>query len=238
MLQMMNDELSQILHQNGASLVGFANLQSLVDGDMIFGVSVATAVPAHVIQSIQNGPTLEYYKEYFRLNQLLNRLVTLGADFLAQRGYKAFAQTTDAVVESDDYRTVLPHKTVATRAGLGWIGKCALLVTKEYGSAVRLSSLITNAPLECAVPINDSQCGNCRACTSACPGQAVLGKSWNVNIDRNEFFNPDLCRKAARELAAKHIHKEITLCGKCIQVCPYTQNYLRKETVPPHSEQL
>jgi len=193
-----------------------------------FGVSVAIAVPSNVIQSIQNGPTMAYYDEYHRINKVLDHLVLVGAEYLTKKGYQAYAQTSDAVVESDDYRTALPHKTVATRAGLGWIGKCALLVTKEYGSSVRLSSLITNAPLECAVPIVNSQCGNCMVCANACPGKAVSGNLWSENIDRDDFFNSIQCRKAARELAAKHIDKEITLCGKCIQVCPYTQAYLNK----------
>lgn len=225
----INEGLKKILLENGASLAGFADLGSVTQGDMKTGVSVAVAIPPDVIRSIENGPTMEYYQAYHSINALLNHIVTVGAQYITQRGYRAFAQTTDAVVESEDYRTALPHKTVATRAGLGWIGKCALLVTKEYGSAVRLSSLVTDAPLECAAPVNDSLCGNCMACANACPGKAVTGNLWNVNMNRDEFFHPLDCRKAARERAAKQIQKEITLCGKCIQVCPYTQRYLRRE---------
>lgn len=224
----INEDLKNMLVEHGASLVGFADVKSAVHGDMTFGVSVAVAVPSKVIQGIYDGPTLDYYYEYHRINQLLNRIVTAGAEYLTAKGYQAFAQTTDAVVESDDYRTALPHKTVATCAGLGWIGKCALLVTREYGSAVRLSSLITNAPLDCGLPITESRCGNCMACTQACPGKAVSGNSWSAEIDRDDFFHPLQCRKKARELAAERIQKEITLCGKCIEVCPYTQQYLHR----------
>jgi epoxyqueuosine reductase len=227
-LSYINEDLKKMLVEHGADLVGFADLKSIVQGDMTFGVSVAVAVPREVILGIQNGPTMDYYDAYHRINKLLDHIVTAGAEYLTAKGYQAFAQTTDAVVESDDYRTALPHKTVATRAGLGWIGKCALLVTKEYGSAVRLSSLITNAPLDCGVPITESRCGNCMVCTEACPGKAVSGKLWNAEIDRDNFFQPLQCRKKARELAAERIHKEITLCGKCIESCPYTQRYLNR----------
>ncbi len=223
----IDEGLEKILSESGASLVGYADLSSAVQGDMNFGVSVAVAIPPQIILSIENGPTMDYYRAYYRINHLLNQIVTAGAQYITQNGYHAFAQTTDAVVESDDYRTALPHKTVATRAGLGWIGKCALLVTKEYGSAVRISSLITDAPLECGTPVNESLCGNCMVCSNACPGKAITGSLWNVNRDRDEFFHPLDCRKAARKLAAEKIQKEITLCGKCIQVCPYTQRYLR-----------
>lgn len=220
-------ELKQKLIDCGASMVGFADLAPFVNDDMVYGVSVVVALEPQIIQGIQDGPTMDYFNDYYNLNSLLDEIATEGAEYLKSRGYKAFAQTTDAVVESEDYRTAIPHKTVAVRAGLGWIGKCALLVTEKFGSAVRLSSLVTNAPLTCGVPVTVSRCGSCTACRDACPGKAVSGKLWTAGTDRDEFFNPYSCRKAARELAALYIQKEITLCGKCIQVCPYTQRYLR-----------
>lgn len=218
--------LKNVLFQHGASLVGFGDLSNLVSDGQTYGVSVAIAVPAAVIRSIEYGPTPEYYHEYYRINDLLDDAVTAGAEYLRQNGCEAKAMTCGSVVESDDYRTVLPYKTVATRAGIGWIGKCALLVTKEYGSAVRLSALVTNAPLACAKPIDESFCGSCTACTTACPGKAVSGKLWNKNMDREEFFHAADCRKAARMLAKEKLNKEITLCGKCVFVCPYTQKYI------------
>ncbi len=221
-----NSGLKQLLIDRGANMVGFADLKPFGKDDMIYGVSVAVAVPPQIIQGIQNGPTMDYFNAYHDINHLLDEIVTAGAGYLKSKGYKAFAQTTDAVVESEDYRTAMPHKTVAVRAGLGWIGKCALLVTEEYGSAVRLSSLITDAPLECGVPVTASRCGSCTACTDACPAKAVSGRLWSADTDRDEFFDPYSCRKTARELAALHIQKEITLCGKCIQACPYTKKYL------------
>ena len=56
-------------------------------------------------------------------------------------------KTVLATKEYGIFRTVMPHKTVAVHAGLGWIGKSALFVTEKYGSAVRLTSVLTDAPL-------------------------------------------------------------------------------------------
>ncbi len=81
-------------------------------------------------------------------------------------------------------RTELPHKTVATRAGLGWIGKCALLVTRQFGSAVRLTSFLTDAELECAVPVTQSACRGCTLCVDTCPAGAVSGRQWSTEVDR------------------------------------------------------
>lgn len=223
----LDETLKELLVDSGAALVGFADLTPMAQEGMDRGVSVAVNVPAEVIRSIEDGPTRDYFDAYHSINARLDRIVTAGADYLRSQGYRAFAQTTDAVVESEDYRTKLPHKTVATRAGLGWIGKCALLVTERYGSAVRLSSLVTDAPLSCGIPVTQSRCAACTACTDACPGKAVSGDLWTPQKDRDEFFHPLDCRRAARKLAAEKIHEEITLCGKCIFVCPYTQRYLR-----------
>lgn len=218
--------VEEMLVEEGASLTGVADLSQITGNGWSRGVAVAVRIPVDIISAIGDGPTLEYFEAYHQLNRTLNELVTKGASYLTELGYTAVAQTTDYVTETEDYRTAIPHKTVATNAGLGWIGKSALFVTKEYGSAVRLSSILTNAPLECGTAVTESRCGDCMECTNACPGKAISGKLWSRNIDRDEFFNPFACRKKARELARRAIEKEITLCGKCIEVCPYTKKYI------------
>ena len=141
-------------------------------------------------------------------------------------GFKAIAQTREYVGSGENSdNTILPHKTVATRAGIGWIGKCALLVTGGFGSSIRLSSILTDAPLETDLPINKSKCGDCMVCADACPGRAVSGRPWEVGLYRDEFFDPVKCRKTARERSKQGFGGEITICGKCIEVCPYTKRF-------------
>lgn len=231
-MNQLSQDFKGHLLQAGADLVGFADLSCLpklpdAPGCHI-GVSVCVSIPAQIIRSIANGPNLAYFQAYHTLNAKLDALVCEAADWLQQQGYRAWAQSEEHVHETEDYRTPLPHKTVAVLAGLGWIGKSALFVSKEYGSAVRLSSLVTDAPLSCGEPVRSSRCGSCMVCRDACPGKAISGNLWQPDLFRDKFFNPYACRKAARQRAAQYIHKEITLCGKCIQVCPYTQAYLNR----------
>lgn len=221
------EELRELLRQEGASLVGFADLSQFAEGNLKHGISIALKLPVDVVDGIEYGPTREYYDTYYAWNDKLNQLAKLAESYIKEKGYYAMAQTTDVVKEYGYYRTPMPHKTVATNAGVGWIGKCALLVTKVYGSAIRLTSVLTDAPLPYDVPMKESLCGNCMRCTRSCPGQAISGVNWNIDMDRDLFFDPIKCRKSARELANRRINKEITLCGKCIQVCPYTNRYLR-----------
>jgi len=225
--------LKDKLLRHGADLVGFGDLTGLpaeVREGLPVGVCVAVKYPKEVIRGIAELPTREYYGYYDSLNEKLDGLVTLGAEALKMLGYQAIAKTREQVacVETE-YQTLLPHKTVASRAGIGWIGKCALLVTPQYGSMVRISSILTDAPLQCAEPIDESRCGECMECTKACPGGAVSGRLWNVDTPREAFYDAIKCRKTARARALQSFGVEISQCGKCIEVCPYTKRYLDQE---------
>ncbi len=228
----MTQDFKQALLDAGASLVGVADLSALPEEarlGMPFGVAVAVKYPQWVIRGIADGPTRDYFYHYHALNRQLDALVTLGAQRLMDAGYHATAQTLTFVRQSEDYRTALPHKTVATRAGLGWIGRCALLITREFGSAVRFSSLVTDAPLMPDAPVDVSGCGSCTACVTACPGKTVQGPLWTPGLAREGLFDALRCHETARSLSARLIHEEITLCGKCIEVCPHTRRYTRTE---------
>ena len=104
----------------------------------------------------------------------------------------------------------LPHKTVALNAGLGFIGKNNLLVTKKYGCAVLFGKVLTTAPFATTSvqPIQPS-CGDCTACVDACTPKALHGKTWSIITTRDEMM----------------VRKTCTLCLKCMLHCPYTEKY-------------
>lgn len=70
----------------------------------------------------------------------------------------------------------LSHKHAAVAAGLGVIGKNALLITPQYGNKVNLVSIITDIELEADSPIDKELCpSSCRLCITACPEKAING---------------------------------------------------------------
>jgi epoxyqueuosine reductase len=227
----LSNEIKEELARLGADIIGIGDLSGIpteIRENMRYGISVAVVINPEIVKRISEGPTEEYYETYFNINNKLDEIVSSGAEFLHKKGYEAIAQTREVVSKNESqYNTILPHKTIATRSGIGWIGKCALLVTEKYGSAIRISAILTNAPLEKDVPVNESYCGDCIKCRDACPGEAVKGVNWSIHSKREDFFEPEKCRRAARRLSKEILNKEITLCGKCFYVCPYTQKYLQ-----------
>lgn len=226
---MNEDKLRGYIINLGASIVGFADLRGIhrsVRKNMDYGISFGIKLNTEVIKEIKDGPTKEYWEEYRRINNALDEIAVSCASFIENLGYSAIGQTSTYVTSDDNLTTLVPHKTVATRAGLGWIGKNALLITPEYGSAIRLSSVLTNMPLITNNPINESRCGGCEKCKLACPAGAIKGQLWNIELEREDLINPFKCRQKARELSKKQIGIEISICGKCIEVCPFTQRYI------------
>jgi len=223
----LNHEIITLLRQEGCGIVGFADLHCLskkARQNFDCGIVMALSYSREAMRDNKNGPPQQYYAEFVPVNKRLPELAALTADFLVDRGYKALAKITSTVVQDEDYRTVLPHKTVATLAGLGWIGKCAMLVTPEVGSALRLTVVLTNAPLDCGTPVTKSMCDpNCTVCADVCPGWAPLGGLWEVGVDRDAFFNAQACRSAARAHAKAALGIDETLCGLCMSNCPFTK---------------
>jgi len=224
----LTKELKELLLRQGAGLVGIGNLKEIKECDYDTGISVAVPLPKNIIRDLQDSPTKEYYNMYVTLNHRLNEIVMSGEQFLKDRGFEAYAQTTDRVEINSDRCTALPHKTVATRAGLGWVGKNGLLVTETFGSAVRISSLLTNAPLECGRPVDSSLCGRCSRCVDQCPAQALHGSLWEAGMPRESIVDVEKCYNKQREIMYQATGIEKDLCGRCFAVCRYTQRYLRR----------
>jgi epoxyqueuosine reductase len=227
----LSEELKGRLFSGGASLVGFADLSEIDSdsrGGFPHGVSIAVALNPQVMSEIGEGPTRRYYDEYERVNVLLDKLGQSAEDYLRVKGYGAVARPTTFHADSMALAARLAHKTVATRAGLGWVGKCALLITEKFGSAVRLTTVLTDARLPAGKPVDESKCGDCTACVDICPAHAVVGKNWRAGMSRESLYDAFACQATAFSLSVKGFGIRITLCGRCIVACPRTKKYLQK----------
>lgn len=221
-----NDLIKKQLKNRGATLVGFADLSEIdvrQRRGYQYGISIAIALNPNIIAEILTGPHIEYFNEYKVVSQKLKELSQYSERFIISKGFHAFSQAS--IKQDENYTTPLPHKTVATRAGIGWIGKSATLVNERYGNAIRLNSVLTDMPFITGTPINTSQCGQCNLCVNHCPGKAVQGANWDIKTGRDELLDAFACKNEVIRRGTPFGLKEGT-CGVCIAICKYTHQYI------------
>lgn len=235
--EVLTQDLSAYLRGRGASLVGVADLSlpSLLPPQWLpVGISIAVALSPGIVDGILHGHLDAYVAEYERVNSILSTLSANAVSRIIAAGYRAEAYPPTMIVTGPDALAAeYPHKTAATRAGLGWIGKSALLVTREYGSALRLVTVFTDAPLISGKPVESSFCGDCSRCTDSCPGMAPTGIHWNPSRIREEFWNASRCYNVCNDFSrgSRDGNERPQVCGICIAICPWTRTYLSRSGV-------
>lgn len=212
-------------------IYGFANLEGLLIDeykDYSYGISIGKKLDDRIVDSIAEGPTLEDLDHYRDVNNELNELSKNICEELRKKNVKCINVVPTVSSNSEEFKPYLEklrykvsHKMIATRAGLGWIGKTDLFISKEFGARIRLVSILINHPLKLTrKPIDKSRCGNCQVCVIKCPAQAANGKLWDINTDRDEFFDAHKCREKCGELSNLLLKKDTRVCGICVSVCP------------------
>lgn len=220
-------------------IYGFADLRGLLSGvfsNYSYGISIGKRLDDSILDNLLDGPTLEYYRHYNDINKDLADLTQKIHNDLHSIKINSIPVIPTISLGSKEYGKYLEslsydisHKMVATRAGLGWIGKTDLLISRRFGPRLRLVTILLESyPGTIAIPIEKSSCGKCNICVEKCPALAANGVSWNINIHRDQFFNAFKCREKCGELAKQKLHVEERICGLCVSVCPVgrkSENY-------------
>ena len=88
-------------------------------------------------------------------------------DYILSMGYKA------EICDGFSEKNCIPLKPIAAKAGLGWIGKNSLLISKKYGTWQALGAIITDGDLAEVSELTADNCKDCQFCKRACPLGAV-----------------------------------------------------------------
>jgi len=122
----------------------------------------------------------------------------------------------------------------AERAGLGWIGKNANLLTRDLGSWILLGEVLTCAELEPDDGPHADFCGTCTACLVACPTQAI--ESPGV-VDSNACISYWTIehRGAIPEARRASLQDWIFGCDICQDVCPWNKSFASLAADDPFS---
>ncbi|WP_052418641.1 4Fe-4S double cluster binding domain-containing protein [Methanolacinia paynteri] len=230
----ITEELDNFIGSCDAAIWGYCDLSGITNRpfpELRNGISMGIKLNPKIVLSLKEGPGEEYTREYDEVNIRLAELAGKVSEFLKDLGYNAgFIPPTQSLNDPEKLYAKFPHKTAATLSGLGWIGKNALLVTKKYGSALRIITIFTDSPVTTGDPVVKSYCGDCNNCRELCPAGAVRGVKWSQGMSREEILNTRGCfeysRKMGYEAGPGH-----GVCGRCIVVCPWTEKYLKREGV-------
>jgi epoxyqueuosine reductase len=114
----------------------------------------------------------------------------------------------------------------AQRAGVGWIGKNANLLTREAGSWLLLGEILTTAELEPDAGPHADFCGSCTACIDACPTAAIV-EAGEVDSDRCISYWTIEHRGAVPAGRRAGIADWIFGCDICQEVCPWNESFAR-----------
>ena len=193
-----------------------------------FALSWAISMNPVIMAGIQNGPNKAYADEYESVNHRINKLSKTLAKEIKARGFGSKALAASERTDQPHIRGDFPHKTAATRAGLGWIGRHCQLITRPFGSWIRLGTVFTDMNMPCGPAIERSYCGSCYRCVDACPAGALKGKAWHAGLPRKNILDARACD----EWKKKHFfqyHKGHN-CGICSAVCPYGLKVLKKKS--------
>lgn len=112
----------------------------------------------------------------------------------------------------------LVERSLAARAGLGFIGKNCSLLVPPYGSWIYLGLMVVDIEVEKAQP-QVPRCGQCDRCLQACPTGALEGAY---------LINPGRClsyfTQKGGEIPAEFrvaMADRLYGCDTCQEVCPY-----------------
>ncbi|QSZ27832.1 epoxyqueuosine reductase [Aceticella autotrophica] len=217
----------EILQKNakkwGASLVAFSNLNGVLPDnlkDLPYGMTIVIKLSDRIIDEIKDKPTYTYFHHYRSVNTLIDQITLRMVLMIEEFGYNALAvPASQSIAELGEYRGLFQHKTAATRAGIGWIGKNDLLITEKYGPRVRLGTVLTDMPFKTGIPIVESKCGDCSLCVKSCPAMALNGYKWEEGIERSKILDARACSEYMKK-NYQHIGRG-SVCGICMRVCPY-----------------
>lgn len=166
----------------------------------------------HEEEMVENG--FSVYTKRFDYHRVVKSYLDKICIFIESLGGKA-----ESFVDSN----TLPERYIAYLAGLGFIGRNNMLITKKYGSYVFLGEILTDLELTCEEKrsfeeIGEyAECGTCKNCIGECPTKSINTKQINPNICLSYITQKKEITKQEMGLLKGNIFG----CDFCQLKCPY-----------------
>jgi len=145
------------------------------------------------------------------LRKRLQKLADLIRQEVGEFGYRAFVDSAPVM-----------EKALASKAGLGWLGKHSNLINPKAGSWFFLGELYTDLPLPIDKPLNKNYYGTCRACIDVCPTQAIIAP-YQVDARKCISYLTIELKGSIPEQYRKLVGNRIFGCDDCQLICPWNK---------------
>lgn len=223
-MEIGQENIQKLVSDLGGTFTGFSNICDKLPEHLKqypYAVTVGVRLSDAIIDEIKDKPTFTYFNHYRSVNAFIDQILLRVMLQIQANGYRAYTIAASQSIPdaATPYSGVFPHKTAAVRAGLGWIGKNGLLISKSCGPRVRLGTVLTDMPLATVGERIENSCGKCRRCVENCPAMALTGSTWNEGCERERVVDAKACSEYMNS-KFKHIGRG-SVCGICISVCPY-----------------
>jgi epoxyqueuosine reductase len=116
----------------------------------------------------------------------------------------------------------LLERDYARLAGLGWIGKNTMLISRRLGSFTFLGAVLIDSELAYDPPHESNHCGSCTRCLDACPTGAFQGP-YQLNAGQCISYWTIEHRGVLDEAHAAELHDWVFGCDICQEVCPWNR---------------
>ncbi len=114
------------------------------------------------------------------------------------------------------------EREIASRAGMGWIGRNSMLIHPELGSFFFLSEILTDLALPPDPPFSTDRCGTCDRCRQACPTGCILPDRTIDSRRCISYLTIEHRGSIPRELR-ESIGRSVFGCDICQTVCPWNR---------------
>ena len=213
----MQKNIEEFLTENGAGQVGFCRLEEKNEFGLSYAVSFAVPLSKAIVDGIDESPTHTYFHHYRTINTLIDNLSLRAGLMLGREGYLYVPVPASQSVNG--LQGIFSHKYAAYLAGLGFVGRSGLFVSKKFGPRVRLGTVLTDFPFENIAEMVPFSCGECRLCSESCPAMAISGEDWNPGDAREIIVDAKACSDFMKK-KFQHIGRG-SVCGICMKVCPF-----------------
>jgi epoxyqueuosine reductase len=147
---------------------------------------------------------------------LRRQMRQLGAFVEAESG--ATVATRPAV----DSAPVL-ERNIAVDAGIGWLGKSAMVLRQGHGSFFFLAELFVDLEIDPTDKQHPDRCGRCTRCIDLCPTGAIVAP-FRVDARRCISYLTIELRGAIPRALRRPIGARLFGCDVCQSVCPWNHN--------------